>query len=165
MRIAHIFLKIIISVGIGSFLLAGQINAQTDLKIRKSTINPGSFLYPLDRALEKLFQYFQFTPALRVNYYKSLLEERLAEVDYVAKNKLLGEVEKSSNRFAAQAGVLTDYVNTSGMEEEKQTIVDMFQKYADFLPQSRDKFQADTSFWRFIQQDIDSLNLYLDKLK
>lgn len=145
------------------FILVSPVLAED--KISKSTINPDSLLYSLDRFLEKLLYNIQFSSTSKVNFHKSLLEERFAELDYIASNKLLGQFETSSKRFAAQAGTLVEFMKNSNVEDDKEDIKKRLKEYREYLPRLRDKYEANSSYWMLIQQDIDSLNLYLEKLK
>lgn len=144
-------------------ILPNSVSADEVAIPAKSTINPDSYLYSLDRALEKVFYNFQFSNQSKANYYKNLLEERFFELNYIAGNKLIGQVENSSKRFAAQAGVLVDFINANNIE--KESVKNILDEYKDQLPKLRDNYPANSSYWMLIQQDIDSINLYLEKLK
>jgi len=162
MKIQSTILIIIFNL-IHSFILTQTVDAQNNFQFKKSTINPDSFLYKIDRGLEKVFLKFQFSNNLKMNYYTSQLEERFSELDYIASNKKLGQFETTSQRFAAQAGTLVEHTVANNLEKDK--IRETLSNYKNHLPKLRDLYQANSSFWMLIQHDIDSLNLYLDKLK
>lgn len=148
---------------IGNLVLTQTAGAQNNFQPTKSAINPDSFFYQIDRGLEKIFFKFQFSNDSKINYQKALLEERFSELDYIARNKKLGQFETSSQRFAAQAGTLVEHITVNYLDKDK--IRKTLNKYKEYLPKLRDLYQANSSFWLLIQQDIDSLNLYIDKLK
>jgi hypothetical protein len=131
----------------------------------KSKVNPGSFIYSAKRFSENMLLKFNSSKEGKVKFYKKLLVTRLSELDYVAGNKKLGEVEKSSQRFAYQAGIVTDYIVSEKLDKEKETLLQSFEQYKEVLAKLRDVYPANTSYWMLLQQDIDTLNINAEKLK
>lgn len=143
-----------------------SINAADEtLVIKGEGINPGSFYYSFKRIWEKGMDRLQFSTDSRVNFYQSQLKIRLSELNYVIENKLLGEVEQSSQRFAYSAGTLTNNLVKQNKSSEKEKVIKDFEKYSKFLEQLRDKYEANTSFWMLIQHDINSLGILADQIK
>lgn len=136
-----------------------------DLTINYPAINPTSFLYPVKRIWEKAFPFILFSQKSKLDYNQGLLKERLAELKYVAEKKLLSDIEKSSQRFAYQAGVTVEGLkNLNDKNKINQTLED-FKSYNKILASLRDFYQANSSFWMLIQQDIDTLNILSGKIK
>lgn len=138
--------------------------ASDELSLPKSAINPGSFFYPAKRFSENMMMKFNFSSDSKLNFYKKLILTRLSELSYVAENRKLGQVEKSSQRFAYQAGILTDHIVSEKLDKE-DAILKSFEQYKKVLAKLRDIYPANTSYWMLLQQDIDTLNINADKLK
>lgn len=139
--------------------------ADDQLNLPSTTINPGSFYYPLKRLWEKGSEKLQFSNDSKISFIQSQLKTRLAELNYVVEKKLLSEVQTSSQRFAYSAGILTKELIKQNNSNEKEKVTKEFEKYSKFLEQLRDKYAANTSFWMLIQHDINSLKILSDQLK
>ncbi len=139
------------------------INAQDNFSLKNELINPGSFYYSFKRLWEKSLDKLQFSRQSKINFYNSQLQVRLAELNYVVENNLLGELQQSSERFAYTAGILTEELEKQKVIEKEKFIND-FKKYQGFLERLRDKYPANTSFWMLVQHDINSLNILSDRL-
>lgn len=133
------------------------------LKIKNEQINPGSFYYPFKRLWEKFRERMIFDSNSKINFNESLLKTRLAELNYVVERKFLSEIQTTSERFAYQAGILTDEVVKANRDKEK--IVKEFDKFSKTLERLRDKYPANSSFWMLIQHDINTLNILAKGLK
>lgn len=134
-----------------------------NLELPKSVINPGSFYYPFKRFWEKGLEKIQFSDNSRISLGKSLLKTRLAELKNIVDNEILSEVQRSSERFAYQAGVLTQLVTKN--DDEKKKIIEAFNEYTKFLEKLKIKFPADSSFRMLIQHDINTLEILSNSLK
>ncbi len=131
------------------------------LKIPKAI--PGTFKYKIGRAWEKVYISFIFSNKGRVEYHNKLLDKRLAELNYLVNNKELSLIEDSSSRFSYQVGVLAETLEFEESGTRTGTIA-KFKDYASFLASLRDEFPANSSNWLFIQQNIDTLNIFIEKL-
>ena len=140
-------------------------NAQESISINNEAINPGSFYYSFKRLLEKGMEKFQFTRQSKVNFLESLLNKRLAELNFVVENKLLSEVQTSSERFAYQVGILTQELVKQNKLQEKEKFLKEFEQMQKFLEKLRDVYPANTSFWMLVQHDINTLGILSEKLK
>lgn len=140
-------------------------SSNTDIGIKQERINPGSFYYSLKRAWEKVRWYFTFSDQNKVNYHQDLLNKRLSELKYVVDNKLLSEVETSSQRFAYQAGVLADVLKKMNDKEGNALLLEDFEKYKLVLNKLRDNYPANSSFWMLIQHDINTLKILSEQIK
>ena len=138
---------------------------EENLAIKNEVINPGSFYYSFKRLWEKGMDKLQFSKELKINFYKSQLKTRLAELNYVVENKLLSEVQQSSERFSFYAGILTDELVRQNKVQDKEKAIKEFEKYSIFLNKLRDNYPANTSFWMLIQHDINSLDILSKRLK
>ncbi len=168
MSILH-FKKALIVIPIFTLLLFSFLKsvsaAENDNSFRKEAINPGSFYYSFKRLWEKGLEVLQFGEQAQINYKKSLLKTRLAELNYVVDQKLLSELQSSTERVSYEAGVLTNKVLKQNKKENKGDLIKVFNQYDKYLPSLRDKFPANSSFWMLIQHDINSLKILSDQLK
>jgi len=141
------------------------ITAEESISIKNEAINPSSFYYPLKRLLEKGKEKFMFSNEAKKSFYETLLKTRLAELKFVVENKFLSEVQQSSERFAYQAGILTEELVKQRRSEDKVKIIKDFEKYSKFLENLRDKYPANSPYWLLIQHDINSLKILSERLK
>lgn len=139
--------------------------AEETTTFQNEAINPGSFYYSFKRLWEKGIEKLQLSRELKINFYYSQLKIRLSELNYVVENKLLGEVQQSSERFAYSAGILTDELIKQKKSDEKEKVILAFEAYGKFLEKLRDVYPANTSFWMLIQHDINTLKILSERLK
>lgn len=137
---------------------------QQEISLPKTSINPGSFYYPVKRLFEKGRERLIFSQEGKASFYSVLLKNRLSELKYVTDKKVLSEIQGSSERFAYHAGILTEVVE-QGKSGDKENIIREFEKYSKFLEGLRDNFPANSSFWMLIQHDINTLSILSAKLK
>lgn len=146
------------------FLIPGFVFAKdaNQLQLPQTSVNPGSFYYPLKRLIEKGKERLMFSRDSKRSFYTSLLKTRLAELNFVANKKMMSEIQRSSERFAYQAGILAA-IDEKGKASEK--LIQEFEKYSRFLEGLRDQYPANSSFWMLIQHDINALSILSDQLK
>ena len=141
------------------------IYAEENIIPKNESINPGSFYYSFKRLWEKGIEKLQFSKESKINFYQSQLKVKLSELNFVVEKKLLSEVQQSSERFAYQAGILTDELVKQNKTEDKEKITREFEQYSKFLENLRDKYPANSAYWLLIQHDINSLNILAKRLK
>ena len=156
-RILFSFIVILLII-----LQPALLSAQENLDLKNELINPGSFYYSFKRLWEKGLEKLQFSNESKIYFYQSQLKVKLAELNFVVENRLLSEVQQSSERFAFQAGMLTEVLLKENKDKEKT--IKEFQQMQKFLEKLRDKYPANTSFWMLIQHDINSLSILSDRL-
>ncbi len=161
-KITTLLLLMVMVFLAGTELIYAQ-NTQ-DLKLPNTIINPGSFYYPFKRLVEKGRERVIFSEEGKISFYTSLLRTRLSELDYVTEKKVLSEIQGSSERFAYQAGILTEELIQSKSKKKKE-IVKEFEKYGTFLGSLRDRYPANSSFWMLVQHDINTLSILSGQLK
>lgn len=135
-----------------------------EIEIKNELINPGSFYYSFKRLWEKGLGQLMFSQDSKISFYKSQLKTRLAELKVVVNEKILSEVQRSSERFAFQAGILTNEVVKKNDPRIKKELIDEFEKYDPLLQKLRDRFEANSSFWMLVQHDINSLSILSERL-
>lgn len=159
--VTAIFILILLLLSSTSLIIAQN---REELKLPNTVINPGSFYYPVKRAVEKGREMIIFSKEGKRSYYNSLLKTRLSELDYVTEKKILSEIQSSSERFAYQAGILTEEAMQSN-KNDKENLINDYAKYSKFLDVLRDRFPANSSFWMLVQHDINTLDILSNKLK
>ncbi len=157
--------KIIVLSLIISLVMSGTAYATEELNLPDTKITPGSFYYPFKRIWEKGWEKLQFSSASKIAFYNSQLKTRLSELNYVVEKKLLSEVQRSTERFAYQAGILTEETIKQNKAVDKENLIKEFEKFKPFLDSLRDKYEANSSFWMLIQHDINTLGILSEKLK
>lgn len=140
-------------------------NEAEQLGLPETTVNPGSFYYSFKRLFEKGQEKLLFFQQSKKSFYESLVKMRLSELNYVIDKKALSEVQRSSERFAYQAGILTEEVIKQNQINDKENLIKEFGRYNKFLSNLRDKYPANSSFWMLIQHDINTLNILSNRLK
>lgn len=141
------------------------VATQHQLPLKEEKINPGSFYYPFKRLWEKTRERLIFSTEGRVKFYDSLLDKRLIELKYVSENKLLGEMERSSQRLSFQAGVLKEELKKLNNAKRIQQVLDKYEVYSKLLGKLRDLYPANSAYWLLLQQNIDTLKILSDSLK
>ena len=160
--ILRIFLVLVVSFVILSF--QNLVLAQETMVISKQGINPDSAYYDIKRVWEKINEQVQFSQQNKLRYSRVLLENRLSELNYIAEGKQLDYFETSSNRLSAQAGTVANLAARTASSTKKAEIVSQFTEYIRVLEKLRDLYPANSSYWLFIQQNIDTLNILSEKL-
>lgn len=122
------------------------------------------FKYNLKRLEEKVLLFLNFTSSSKAKYVQNLLEERLFELEYITETKNLAHIEKTSQRYETIAGELTELINANNLRREAGIARDKFEKHTAMLNFLRDQFKPGTAEWRFVQNDINSLSIYSQKL-
>ncbi len=148
------------------FLTQGVILA-SESNLPKTTVNPDNYLiYPIKRLIEKAIILTKLSQQAKTDYYKYLVLTRLAELKYVVENKMIGEVQTSTQRLSYQIGILTDYINLNGvLTKNKRTENEFLSKYKTMLENLRDQYPANSSYWMLVQHSINSIDINLEKLK
>lgn len=124
-------------------------------------------LFSLKRVQEKVFLKLKSNPQERVDYMVFLLNNRLYELDAVVKAKNYNYVLSSASRYSTLAGQITDLVIANNLKDKvpflKQTF-ENHQKVLNDLYVFYPKNIPNNVEWKYIQDDVNYLKIYLDKL-
>lgn len=145
-----------------------QFNIQVladENNLQNPTVRPESIYYPLYRFWEKAIEKSKFTDQSKVEYYQSLTDRRLIELNYVVKKNLLGEIQTSSERLSYYAALTKDAVKKINHKEDIEKLTKKFDADIKILEKLRDKYAANSSYWMLIQHSINSLKSYQGNLK
>lgn len=145
-----------------------SVTLAVDLNLPNVSITPEKgILYSVKRLTEKALEFTKLGKGSKADYYQYLTLLRMSELNYVVKNKFLGEIENSTQRLSYQIGILTDYINANekDLADKKQSVTKLFLSYRDSLKLLRDNYSANSSFWLLVQHSINSIDLNLEKFK
>ncbi len=123
--------------------------------------------FALKRIQEKVFLNFKSNPEDKLEYLNHLLSNRLVELSNVVKNKNYDYVLKSSLRYSTLAGQITDLIIVDNMKDKIPVITAQFIDHQAVLYDIYviyPKNIPDNEEWKYIQDDINYLDLYLQKL-
>lgn len=119
----------------------------------------------IDRLGEKIQGFFKFSSEDKVSYQKGLVEKRFAELIYVIDNGHGDLIEEVSSRYAAYVGKTTDDLISKKVNKENENYIKMFESHATILPVLRDHFPANSGFWLLLQHDINTVQIFSDRIK
>lgn len=156
---------VLIVISILSLVYLNPVHAQLEptpsYKLKSSfeeqETNPGMPNYNIKRLLEKISERILFMSDSKISYVQKLLKRRFSELKFIVENKNLDEVQKASERFAYQAGILTELV-TEKPQKEKQRVIALFKNYKDDLNVLKFNFELDSSYWILMLHDINTLD-------
>lgn len=138
------------------------------LIIASDKATPDSTLtFGLKRLQEKIFLSLKPTPEAKADYYLALLDKRLEELKGLVKNKRSWYLWSASLRYSATAGELTDLVLQNNLTDKVGIMTAQFKNHQQVLRAAVDNYPDAYSQedWKFLQDDINYLELYLEKLK
>lgn len=122
-------------------------------------------LYRVKRLQEKIFFRFKFSDKAMVDFYIWQLNERLRELQALAKMKEFDLLYGASLRFQTQAGELVEVL--IGNPDSRQLVMTilLFRSYQRVLAAEIEKFPIeDSGNWKYVQDDINYLEIYIEKL-
>ncbi len=130
--------------------------------------NPHRIDYGFKRAQEKLFLTLKFSPEQKIDYYETLLNKRLGELEYLTYNKKTYILWSSSLRYAATAGEATNLIIQNNLVREANKFVVIFQNHQsqinDLLTNYPGDLDPTENNSKFLEDAINSLTSYIDKL-
>lgn len=135
--------------------------------ILSQTANPDfPPLFALKRVQEKAFLSLKSNPQEKVDYMRSLLNTRLDELNSQVKRESYGYILPSASRYSTLAGEITDFIIGGGLEDQVASTIDQFTSHKKILNDIYVIYPKNTENveYKYIEDDINYLNLYLDKL-
>ncbi len=129
--------------------------------------NPDNkLLFALKRIQEKAFLSLKGNAGDRLDYMSSLLDTRAEELDSMVKAETYCCILNAALRYSTLAGEITEMIEANNMKDKVPAITSQFQKHKEILqktyiiyPKNMDNFE-----YKYIEDDINYLDLYLDKL-
>jgi len=128
--------------------------------------SPDSPLFSLKRLQEKAFMKLKGSPEEKLNYMSTLLDYRLLELQNIIDNKSFSYMWTTSLRYSTLAGQMTDLILANNMGDKKDGIKKQFAEHKKVLNNLYVVYPKNTENieYKYIEDDINYLNLYLDKL-
>jgi len=124
-----------------------------------------SNLYNLKRLQEKSFLALRTTPQAKVEYYNSLLDERLNELTFLVDNRHSSYLLTSSLRYSTTAGRLTELISSYKLTESVDPARNKFLKHQETIQNLIDSYPTnENNGGKFIQDSYNYLSIYLDML-
>lgn len=123
-------------------------------------------LYSLKRFQEVKFMGLKSDPKSKLNYMIVLLDTRLDELSKQVNRKSYGYILPSCSRYSTQAGEITDFIIQNNLTSEATFVENQFKEHIKVLKNLYEVYPKDTDNfeYKYIQDDINYLNIYLDKL-
>ncbi len=133
---------------------------------QKATPDFGPF-FSLKRIQEKVFLKLKSSPSDKIDYMSALLDTRLQELKSQVNRQSYNYILPSALRYSTLAGQITEMIIANNMKDKvvsttaqfiahKKTLQEIYVIY----PKNTDNWE-----WKYIQDDINYLKLYLDKLQ
>lgn len=130
--------------------------------------NPDRIDYGFKRAQEKLFLSLKFSPTQKVDYYETLLNNRLKELEYLTYNKKTYLLWQSSSRYAATAGEVTDVIINNNLNDKANQFVEKFKQHQQAINNLLTNYPGDLDPTernaKFLTDAINYLSEYIEKL-
>lgn len=123
-------------------------------------------LFALKRTQEKIFLSLKNTPSERVDYMSALLDNRLDELSRDVKSQNYGYILPSASRYSTLAGQITDLIAANNLTDKVEPIKIQFLNHKKTLKDIYVIYPKNTKNveYKYIEDDINYLDLYLDKL-
>lgn len=138
------------------------------LLLASGSANPDRIDYVFKRAQEKLFLNLKFTSSQKVDYYETLLTNRLKELEYLTTNKKTYLLWQSSLRYAATAGEVTNLIVNNNLKDQTTQFIDIFKKHNQAINDLLTIYPGDLDptekNWKFLEDAKNYLDLYIEKL-
>ena len=120
----------------------------------------------LKRIQEKIYLKLKSNPNQKLDYMSFQLDRRLQELKSQVERQSYGYILPSASRYSTLAGEITDMILTNNMKDKVVSITNQFKEHQKVLydiyviyPKNTDNME-----YKYIEDDIYYLKLYLDKL-
>lgn len=146
---------------------APQVEEQKGpIAVAYDSVNPkDGFKFILKRLGEKSWlRVLSLSPRSKADYYKKVLDSRLAEMKYIVDNKDLNFIEKSSWRYSTIAGQYTEFILKKNLIDKKKDAVHLLTEHLAVVETFQEAFDPTTAEWRLVKQDADYLRIYISQL-
>lgn len=120
--------------------------------------------YWIKRVKEKVGTFFAFSESGKTDFLENLVKTRLAELKYIIDNKEMSYFEKSTQRYFTVAGELTDFIASKKNKESAEKVKATLSSHLPVLMNLRDTYNPTTAEWRFVEDDVNYIKGYIDKL-
>lgn len=136
------------------------------LVLSQSASPDSSLLFGLKRVQEKIYLKLKNAPADKLDYMSLLLDRRLTELDSQVRRQSYGYILPSALRYSTLAGQITEMIVANKTTDKVVSTIDQFKSHLKVLqdiyviyPKNTDNME-----YKYIEDDINYLKIYLDKL-
>lgn len=125
-----------------------------------------TLLWSLKRTQEKLFMKFESTVQGKLTYQRSLLNVRLNEISSITNSRHYDYELPSSLRYSTLAGQITELIINNQLKDQADSVKKRFREHKKILNELYVAYPKNTENieYKYIEDDINYLDLYLDKL-
>lgn len=145
----------------------GEEDATPGIEIAYEKVNPkdgGS--YAVKRLKEKaMLALLSFSKQKKADYYNKLVGSRLAELKYVVEKKDMASFENTTTRYFATVGQFVNFLVSKNLTEEKIKVRQVLTSHIPLLESLRDRYDPTTAEWRFMQDDVNYVQTYINQLQ
>lgn len=153
---------------IGADLVGNSyVYAQSAFQVGAESTNPDmGYRYSIKRLREKItLLIYSFSPSKKCDYYKNLVNTRIAELKYISERKDIANIQKTSERYSATAGNATECLIQNNLDSaKKEELSTLFQSQIPDIEDFQVNFDPSTAEWRFLKYDKDYLQTYISQL-
>lgn len=159
-----------------AFLLPSQLvfaqkedqgSAPQAIEVTYEKVNPqdgGS--YALKRLKEKaMLALLSLSKKKKAGYYNKLVGNRLAELKFIVDKKDMANFESATTRYFATAGQFVNFLVRKNLTEEKSKAHELLASHIPLLESLRDTYNPTTAEWRFMQDDVNYVKMYINQLQ
>lgn len=142
-----------------------QKDSSYSVQYEKINLKDGS-RYLVKRLKEKVILLFLFNnPQKKLNYYKTLLTIRLAELKFIVDNKDISNIQVASQRYFTTAGQLTELIKSkSELASNKEGVQTLFAEHILVIESLGKAYPDTTAEWRLLRDDANYLKDYSQSL-
>lgn len=137
----------------------------TEVVYEKVNPNDG-FSYLTKRFGEKIkLILFSVSANSKENFYKELVNRRLAELKFIIDNKDVNNFEIATIRYSTTVGEWTEHILAKKLDDKKKPAIEVLSTHTPVVEQLMQGFDGTTAEWRFVKQDADYIKIYSAKLE
>lgn len=167
MHKAFVFFVIAITLLSSVYSVFAQDQNTQAIEVKYEKINPSNgFDYALKRLKEKIYLTLLFySKDKKAGYYNKLVTRRLAELKYVVEQKDMANFENATTRYSTTVGMWVEYINQKNLVDQEEPASQLLVQHSPVVERLMEKYDPTTAEWRFVKQDLDYLQIYIDKLQ
>lgn len=119
----------------------------------------------VEKLKEKLDSFLKFSTQERLKNNEYIVKKRLGELVYVIGTGQGDLIEETSSRYNTYLGKLNNIALKADNKNDKEEALKLYSDQAKILDNLHSKFEYPSGFWILLQENIDSVKIFSDKLK
>lgn len=133
------------------------------LLLLSNQATPDSPIFGVKRLQEKAFLSISQSPEKKVDYYFSLLDKRLEEIDYLVKNNKSDLLWSASLRYSTTAGEVSKLIADNNLTSLASKAITKFKSHQSIFKSLGDNFpnRFNTEDWKYLQDGSNYLDQYI----